>query len=200
MVWVKRGQLMDKPMRSLSRENWIDFALQKLADEGIDKVSIAALARGLSVTKGSFYWHFKDRNDLLQAMLARWEQTGSDIVFKEVERVGGDGIRRLKHMSDIIFRRYTEQLKLELALRDWGRKDANIWQKIAQEDERRMDYMRGLFADIYDDPKIAEAKAWLLFSLYVGENIIAAPVKEQTREELLWACLDSLFDGKTAQS
>ncbi len=59
-------------------------------------------------------------------------------------------------MSDIIFRRYRDQLHLELALRNWGRKI----------------------------PKIAEAKAWLLFSLYVGEIIIAAPIKEQNREEL----------------
>ena len=191
---------MDMPTKSLSREAWIDHALQKLTIEGIDSVSIAAMARDLSVTKGSFYWHFRDRNDLLQAMLARWEETGSEVIFKEVDRVGGDGVRRLKHMSDIIFRRYGEQLSLELALRDWGRKDPKIWATIAKEDERRMDYMRDLFAEIYDDPKIAEAKAWLLFSLYIGGNIIAAPVKEQSKEELLWASLDSLFDGRAASS
>jgi len=191
---------MDKPLRSLSRKNWINRALQKLTDEGIDKVSIAALARDLSVTKGSFYWHFKDREDLLQAMLEHWGKTGSEVVFKEVDRVGGDGKRRLKHMSGIIFKRYGNQLNLELALRNWGRKDPKIGEIIAQEDERRMDYMRGLFGEIYDDPKIAEAKAWLLFSLYVGEIIIAAPMKEQSREELLWACLDSLFESKAANS
>ena len=191
---------MDKPLRGLSRENWIDCALQKLTNEGIDKVSIAALARDLSVTKGSFYWHFKDRDDLLQAMIEHWGKTGSEVVFKEVDRVGGDGERRLKHMSDIIFKRYGDQLNLELALRDWGRKEPKIWEIIAREDERRMDYMRRLFAEIYDDPKIAEAKAWLLFSLYVGEIIIAAPMKEQSREELLWACLDSLFESKIAKS
>ena len=65
---------------------------------------------------------------------------------------------------------------------------------VTMPDERRMDYMRGLFAEIFDDPKIAEAKAWLLFSLYIGEIIIAAPVKEQSREELLWACFESMFD------
>ncbi len=191
---------MDKPLRSLSRKIWINRALQKLTDGGIDKVSIAALARDLSVTKGSFYWHFKDRADLLQAMLEHWEKTGSEVVFKEVDRVGGDGEVRLKHMSGIIFKRYGDQLNLELALRDWGRKDSKIWEIIAREDERRMDYMRGLFGEIYEDPKIAEAKAWLLFSFYVGEIIIAAPIKEQNREELLWACLDSLFERKTANS
>ncbi|MBL4757871.1 MAG: TetR/AcrR family transcriptional regulator [Rhizobiales bacterium] len=191
---------MDKPVSKLSREDWIDLARKKLSEEGIDKVSIAGLARDLSVTKGSFYWHFRDRDDLLQAMLARWEETGSEVVFSEVERVGGDPIRRLKHMSDIVFRRYRDQLNFEMALREWGRKDPKILQIIRQEDERRMDYMKGLFAEIYDDPKIAEAKAWLLFSLYVGEIIIAAPMKEQSREELLWNCLESLFEDTPAKT
>jgi AcrR family transcriptional regulator len=186
---------MDKPVSNLSRKDWIDFALQKLPKEGIEKVTIAALARDLNVTKGSFYWHFKDHDDLLQAMLARWEETGSEVVFSEVERVGGDAKRRLRHMSDIIFRRYANQLNFEMALREWGRKDKKIRDIIGQEDERRMDYMRGLFQEIYDDPKVAEAKAWLLFSLYVGETVIAAPVKEQNREDLMWACLDSLLES-----
>ena len=187
---------MDKPISNLSRKDWIDFALQKLSKEGIDKVTIAALARDLKVTKGSFYWHFKDREDLLKAMLVRWEETGSEVVFSEVKRVGGDAKRRLKHMSDIIFKRYGDQLNFELALREWGRKDPKIRHIIAQEDERRMDYMRGLFAEIYADPKIAEAKAWLLFSLYVGETTITAPVKKQNREELLWVCMESLLESK----
>ena len=185
---------MDKPVKTLTRENWIDFALQRLTEEGIDKVTITGLARELSVTKGSFYWHFKDRDDLLQAMLVRWEESGSKLVFGEVERVGGDAVRRLKHLSDIVIRRYGDQLNLELALRDWGRKDLKIANILRQEDEKRIDYISGLFVEIYGDVKIAEAKAWLLFSLFVGEIIIAAPMKEQSREDMLWTCLNSVFE------
>ena len=185
---------MDKSVNTLTRENWIDFALQRLTEEGIDKVTITGLARELSVTKGSFYWHFKDRDDLLQAMLVRWEETGSKLVFGEVERVGGDAVRRLKHLSDIVIRRYGDQLNLELALRDWGRKDLKIANILRQEDEKRIDYISGLFVEIYGDVKVAEAKAWLLFSLFVGEIIIAAPMKEQSRENMLWTCLNSIFE------
>ena len=185
---------MDKSVNTLTRENWIDFALQRLTEEGIDKVTITGLARELSVTKGSFYWHFKDRDDLLQAMLVRWEESGSKLVFDEVERVGGDAVRRLKHLSDIVIRRYGDQLNLELALRDWGRKDLKIANILRQEDEKRIDYISGLFVEIYGDVKIAEAKAWLLFSLFVGEIIIAAPMKEQSRENMLWTCLNSVFE------
>jgi hypothetical protein len=133
-------------------------------------------------------------------MLEHWGKAGSEIIFKEVDRVGGDGEQRLKHMSEIIFKRYGDQLNLELVLRDWGRKDPRIWEVIAREDERRIDYMRGLFSKIYGNPQIAEAKVWLWFSLYVGEIIIAAPIKEQSREELLRACLGSLFESKVSSS
>ena len=185
---------MDKSVNTLTRENWIDFALQRLTEEGIDKVTITGLARELSVTKGSFYWHFKDRDDLLQAMLVRWEESGSKFVFGEVERVGGDAVRRLKHLSDIVIRRYGDQLNLELALRDWGHKDLKIANILRQEDEKRIDYISGLFVEIYGDVKVAEAKAWLLFSLFVGEIIIGAPMKEQSRENMLWTCLNSVFE------
>ena len=187
---------MDKPISNLSRKDWIDFALQKLSREGIDKVTVASLARDLKVTKGSFYWHFKDRKQLLTAMLARWKETGSAVVFNEVERVGGDAKSRLRHMSNFIFKRYGDQLNFELSLREWGRKDPEIRYSIAQEDERRMDYIRGLFAEIYDNPRIAEAKAWMLFSLFIGETMIASPIKEQTREKLLSVCLESLLDSE----
>ena len=187
---------MEKPISNLSRTDWIDFALQKLSKGGIDKVTVAALARDLGVTKGSFYWHFKDREHLLKAMLNRWEETGSRVVFNEVERVGGNAKSRLKHMSNFIFKRYGDQLNFELALREWGRKDPEIQHTIAQEDERRMDYLKGLFSEAYDNPKIAEAKAWLMYSLFIGETMIASPVKEQTRENLLWICLESLLESK----
>ncbi len=184
---------MDKPVNSLGRENWIDLALRLLPEKGIDKISITGLARGLQVTKGSFYWHFKDRDDLLQAMLKRWEETGSEVVFREVDRVGGDAVRRIRHMSDIVFRRYGKQLDLEMALRDWGRKDAKILEAICRADERRLVYMQNMFAEIYPDKNIAEAKAWLLFSFFLGENIIAAPPKVQGKEDLFWTCVDSLL-------
>jgi AcrR family transcriptional regulator len=57
----------------LSRGDWVAVALGILADEGIEAVRITRLAVDLGVTRGSFYWHFKDRDDLLAALIAAWE-------------------------------------------------------------------------------------------------------------------------------
>lgn len=189
-VWVKIE--MDKPVSNLNRDDWVDAALKLLTDKGVDKVSIAALSRDLSVTKGSFYYHFKDRNDLLQAMLSRWQKTGTEKAIEAVERVGGDAIRRLRHMADITYRGFGAQLRLEFAIRDWGRKDDHVQSAIRQVDKRRMEYLRSLFTEIHGDPKIGETKAWLLYCLFNGENIIAGVRDNKSQEDVMWACLDSL--------
>ena len=57
----------------LQPDNWIRAAFARLANEGIESVRIELLARDLGVSKGSFYWHFRDREDLLTCVLDRWE-------------------------------------------------------------------------------------------------------------------------------
>ncbi|HXD37565.1 MAG TPA: helix-turn-helix domain-containing protein, partial [Rhodanobacter sp.] len=66
-----------KPERNrLSAEDWELAALQLIAEQGVGALAVEALARRLGVTKGSFYWHFRTREALLQAALERWEQYG----------------------------------------------------------------------------------------------------------------------------
>ena len=59
---------------TLSREEWIVAAIEALRSGGIDAVRIEVLARQLGVSRGSFYWHFEDRAELLATILARWEE------------------------------------------------------------------------------------------------------------------------------
>ena len=59
---------------SLTPETWIDAATAVLVDQGIDHVRVAVLAGELNVTRGSFYWHFRDREDLLRRVLQAWSE------------------------------------------------------------------------------------------------------------------------------
>ncbi len=184
---------MDKPVNSLNRDDWVDAALAQLTEHGIERVSIAALSRELSVTKGSFYYHFKDRDDLLLTMLDHWRETGTEQALETVERVGGDAARKLRHLADITFRVFGGQMRLELALRDWGRKDERVWAVIQKVDERRMDYLRIQFLEIFGDEKVAEVKTWLLYCLFNGESSITIPPQGQSRTDVMWACFELLI-------
>lgn len=61
-------------MTKLSREDWLVAAVEDLRQGGVEAVRVEKLARTLGVTKGSFYWHFRDRAELLEAILSRWEE------------------------------------------------------------------------------------------------------------------------------
>ncbi|MGB1558654.1 MAG: TetR/AcrR family transcriptional regulator, partial [Oceanococcaceae bacterium] len=66
---------------NLTADDWAQAALQVIAKGGISAVSIESIARDLGVTKGSFYWHFRSRKDLLRAAMALWEKQETDEII-----------------------------------------------------------------------------------------------------------------------
>jgi AcrR family transcriptional regulator len=80
----------------LDRQAWLDAGLGLLAQRGVGAVRITDLARRLNVTKGSFYWHFRDRADLFEAMLEMWETGGTDLAIAKINAIQGDTKTRLK--------------------------------------------------------------------------------------------------------
>jgi AcrR family transcriptional regulator len=168
------------------RSNWIDEGLRALAAGGPDAVGVEPLARALGVTKGGFYWHFDDRRALLEEMLDTWERVGVDEV---IERVEGDGegedarakLRRLFALgasSD-------EVLRLELAIRDWARREQTVAKRLRRVDNRRMDYMRSLFRAFCPDEDEVEARCMLAFSLWIGNHFVAADQGGRSRADVL---------------
>ena len=87
---------------SLSRDAWVEAALAAIAGGGLAAVSVERLAKQLGATKGSFYWHFKDRSDLIQAALARWEVRDTDGVIERVSVIE-DPRERLRSLFRLVF-------------------------------------------------------------------------------------------------
>jgi AcrR family transcriptional regulator len=169
------------------RSSWIDEGLRALAAGGPDAVRIEALARRLGVTKGGFYWHFDDRRALLEEMLDTWERTVIDEVIERVERESGDGrakLRRLFALAGIVSSS-EDLLKIELAIRDWARRDKAVAKRLKRVDDRRMDYMRSLFGAFCPDEDDVEARCTLAFSLFIGSHFMAADHGGRSRAEAL---------------
>ena len=84
-----------RPAAPLSREAWVQAATNLIATEGVQAVAVEPLASALGVTKGSFYWHFHNRDELIHAALEAWEQDQSADVVTRYSGIA-DPRRRLR--------------------------------------------------------------------------------------------------------
>jgi AcrR family transcriptional regulator len=173
------------------RESWIDQGLSALAAGGPEAVRIEPLAQALGVSKGGFYWHFKDRQALLEDMLDTWERTWVDEVIEAVEAELEDARSRLKGLSALAAAS-GELAKIELAIRDWARHEEAVAKRLKRVDNRRMDYMRSQFGAICEDDDDVEARCLLVFSLFIGSPFITADHDGRSRADVVKRALERL--------
>jgi AcrR family transcriptional regulator len=172
---------MAAPTRT-PRSKWIEEGLRALAAGGPDAVRIEPLAQALGVTRGGFYWHFGDRQALLDEMLDTWERATTEEVAERLEREGGDASAKLRRLFALASSRV---LATDLAVRDWARRDETVAERLRRIDNRRMDYLRSLFGSFCPDPDDVEARALLTFSLLIGDHFIAADHGGRSRADVL---------------
>jgi AcrR family transcriptional regulator len=179
------------PPTRAPRATWIEAGLQALAAGGVDAVRIEPLAKSLGVTRGSFYGHFEDRGALLEAMLDRWEKTATDEVLERVEHRGGDPRAKIKRAGALTFS--DKLLPVDLAVRDWSRRDPAVAERLRRVDNRRMEYLRSLFRAFCTDEAEIEARSVLAFSLAIGHHFMAADHAPHSRTEALELAVDQLL-------
>jgi len=175
-----------------------------MAAAGPGAVRIESLAQALGVSKGGFYWHFDGRSALLKEMLDYWERVMVDEVIELVEEEhGGDArakLRRLFALASDGSRRGSSNgpgapspMAIELAIRDWARRDKAVAARLAHVDNRRMKYMRKLFGGICSDAEEVEVHCLLAFSVFVGSRFIAADHGTHSRAEIAQLALERLL-------
>ena len=173
---------MAAPTRT-PRSSWIDQGLRALAAGGPDAVRIEPLAQALGVTRGGFYWHFDDRRALLEEMLDTWERRSTDEVLERVETEGGDARDKVRRAGMLTFSR--ELLPIDLAVRDWARRDEAVARRLRRVDNRRMEYLRALIGTFCSEEADIEARSMLAFSLAIGNHFIAADHHSLSRADVL---------------
>ncbi len=171
---------------------WIEEGLSALAAGGPEAVRIEPLARALGISKGGFYWHFSDRQSLLEEMLDAWERTWVDEVIEAVEAEDKDARSRLRRLFALAAASGSELLKIELAIRNWARREEAVAERLRRVDNRRMDYMRSLFGAICEDDDEVEARCLLAFSLFIGGPFVTADHGGHSRAQVLELALEWL--------
>lgn len=151
----------------LGPEAWVKAAFAALVRSGADGVRVEPLARELGVTKGSFYWHFTDREALLEAIVTAWEDVATSNIIERVEAAGDDAKSRLRTLISITTSGRGD--KLESAMRGWGATDERVGKVVMRVDARRETYVIGLFRQMGFDEPLASARTRILYLSLIGE-------------------------------
>lgn len=186
---------IDRPVANsrTPRGAWIEAAMRALAAGGPDAVRVEALAKDLGVSKGGFYWHFEDRQALLAETLDSWERSGTEDVIATVDSSPEEPRAKLRRLFELA-PTAKDLFAVELALRDWSRREPKVAARLRRVDKRRLAYLRSLFEQFLDGEEEAEARAMLAYSLFVGAYFVRAEPGKSSRAEVMQLAIDRILD------
>ncbi|MDQ8024187.1 MAG: TetR/AcrR family transcriptional regulator [Moraxellaceae bacterium] len=161
------------PSRGLDREAWVRLAVDILAEEGLAGLRVEAMAKRLGVTKGSFYWHFKDRQALLDAVLEEWRAGRIQDCQRQAEVSPDRAAEQLRHVMDAYaINPNRKGVMIELAVRDWARRDKAAAAAVEEVDEARRTNATRLFLAAGFSQDQAEMRALLLYTHAFGLSMM----------------------------
>jgi AcrR family transcriptional regulator len=171
-----------KSTGTLDADHWTHAALTILARNGIEAVRVERLAKMLGVTKGSFYWHFKDRPALLDEMLRSWRQRATLSIIDRLERSDVPPAERLRELLKLM--RHTPGASrgadIELAIRLWGHSDPRVASVVREIDRLRLGHIKSLVESAHGDRQDATARAALIYAFFLAEAWIGSNLDAPT--------------------
>jgi AcrR family transcriptional regulator len=154
-------------MSRLSREQWASAALDALSGGGLAAVAVEPLAVRLGTTKGSFYWHFGGRDDLVQAALQLWREASTTSIIDGLESGGAPATERLRQLFTRVF---APQARTDADLALLADADHPlVASALADVTEQRLGYITALFRELGFPPARARRRAMLAYSAYLGQ-------------------------------
>ncbi len=160
------------PRAQLTPHDWVRAATDLLVTKSIDAVRVDVLAKQLDVTRGSFYWHFKNRDDLLHQVLQDWSERTR--IGPKLERQN-PSVQGLVHdLLALPFRGRSARrtAMIEFAIRAWARRDPMAQEAVDAVDEHRMDYYIQHFQAIGFTRKDAKTRAFMLYAYQLSEALL----------------------------
>ena len=177
MVTAVRYRTEMAETRRLTPEDWASAALEVMAADGLDGVSIEGLARKLGVTKGSFYWHFADRAALVTAALDLWERLGTNEVIEHLRAVA-DPEQRLRKLFELSFGDEVEgPVDAALVARI---EDPVVGPVVRRVTEVRVGFLEEVYRDLGLSRSRAAVQARITYCTYVGHFLVRRAMPDDT--------------------
>jgi AcrR family transcriptional regulator len=191
-------RLKDTP---LTESDWVEAATDILVKENVRGIRIDTLCQKLGVTKGSFYWHFKTRADLLTAMLKSWQRRMTLNVIQTISRTNETGFSRLRNLMALPrMPRSPAFAQVEMSIRDWGRRVDLPREAVEEVDHIRLEYFAELFRTEGFSEEEARSRAYLSYCLMMGDSILHKTLKPLSDEEFVDKAMQILSIPETRSS
>ena len=176
----------------LSREDWLIAARDSLIAEGKDAVKVERLAKKLNVTRGGFYWHFRDRDDLLNSLLRTWEKETNELFEQALQGDHPDGMSEFCALCRIWVNEDVYSPSYDSAVRDWARVSKRAEKAVKRVDRKRIDIIKRIFSDMgYPDDE-AFIRARITYFHQVGYYALGLGETKPQRRRLLSLYIEAL--------
>ncbi|RNF34074.1 TetR/AcrR family transcriptional regulator [Paracoccus methylarcula] len=161
-----------------SRELWLRAAKRAFLDTGLDAVKIQPLASSLNISRTSFYWFFKDRNALLDALLEEWEAKNTGAFIDACNAYAETPAEAVLNLIGVFLDETVFEPRLDFAVRGWAHQSAPVMARVNAADERRLAAIRAMFDRFGYPADEADTRARTVYLTQIGY------ISMQVRESL----------------
>ncbi len=181
----------------VTREDWLSLALDVLISQGVDQVKIQVLGARLGVSRSSFYWYFKSRKDLLDALLDLWEETNTKALVEACARPAPTITAAVCNLFHCFIDTRLFDPQFDFAIREWSRRSGPVRHIVDQGDEIRLGAIAAMFVRHGYDPDDAVVRARILYYMQLGYYSLELHEPMATRLSFLPGYLEG-FTGRPA--
>ena len=151
-----------------SQEGWLEAAYEALLESGVESVKILPLAKRLNLSRTSFYWFFKDREELLVALLARWREKNTGNLVKQSEAYAESLAEAMLNVFDCWLNKELFDAQFEFAVRSWALQSPDILAEVHAADQARMEAIGRMFMRFGYEAAQADVRARTTYLVQIG--------------------------------
>ncbi|MEM1352656.1 MAG: TetR/AcrR family transcriptional regulator [Pseudomonadota bacterium] len=167
----------------VTREDWLKLALSVLVRDGVEGVKIQLLGVRLGVSRSSFYWYFKSRQDLLDALLDHWQATNTSALVARAEAPATSITEAVGNVFRCVINPALFDTRLDFAIRDWARRSPKVRRVLRRSDDQRLGALQSMFERFDYPPLESIARARILYYMQIGydDAQLGEPMAERNR-------------------
>lgn len=167
----------------VSKAEWLEAGLQVLSEGGVSHLTVEGLAKSLNIAKAGFYWHFRNRDDLLRQLVDYWTHEITEVVTSNPEIFKLNPKSRLRRTAEIILD--YDLARYEIAIRRWALRDTGAARAVRKVNRLRLDFARTTFSELGFKGDDLEVRAMMFVCYHTWESLMFGEISRKKRRNLI---------------